>query len=329
MSIPPIAVIAARKGWSWQWNQLMNGLAPADAHGNYRRPSSQHQKAFALEEHEIAGRSQNHLPHLIIGRSCPWAHRTWLIYELRDLQNSLNLLIAKADQKEGRWRINPSWLGCDSLLDIYRKCGQPPNHRATVPALVDPGATNKDKPQLLGNESSQLIEVLNQWPTTSRAPDLSPQDLQKEIENWQKLLQNSVNDGVYRCGFARTQNAYDKACTELFEALKQVEQNLADRGPWLCGSRLTLADIRLFPTLIRWEMVYEPLFGCGKEPLWSFPNLWKWRQQFLSLPKVLKTCNSAAWRNDYFGALFPLNPSNIIPAGPNLVKMVNSKAPDL
>jgi len=330
MSIPPLAVATARRGWNWQWKLLMNGLAPADGEGNYQRPSSQHQKAVVPSKAEIASRSKRHLPHLIIGRSCPWAHRTWLMYELRHLHNNLNLLIAKVDQKAGRWQIDPCWLGCDSLLALYQKCGQPPNHRATVPTLIDPGATPNEKAQLLGNESAQLIEVLNQWPSDNNsAPDLSPRELQKEIKSWQRVLQSSVNDGVYRCGFARTQTAYNKACKELFLTLQQIEQNLSGRGPWLCGKQLTLADIQLFPTLIRWESVYEPLFRCSQEPLWSFPNLWEWRQRFLALPKVLKTCDSNAWRNDYFGALFPLNPSSIVPAGPNLVKLVNTKTPDL
>ncbi len=327
MSIPPIFVATARKGWRWQWNQLMNELAPADQYGNYQRPKSQHQNAEVPTKANLSIRSKESLPHLIIGRSCPWAHRTWLVYKLRNLKSSLNLVISKADPKAGRWKIQPAWLGCDSLLGLYQKCGQPPSHRATVPAIIDPGPTTKHQPQLLGNESSQLIEVLNQWPTNSDAPDLSPIELHNEIENWNKLLLPSVNDGVYRCGFARNQAAYNKACKELFDALKVVEQSLLDKGPWLCGDQLTLADVRLFPTLIRWEIVYMPLFGCSQEPLWFFPKLWEWRQRFLSQPKVLETCDPNGWRNDYFGTLFPLRPNSIVPAGPDLVRMVNSKAP--
>ncbi len=329
MSIPPIAVAVARSGWNWQWNQLMERLAPADNEGNYNRPPSQHQKAIAPSKQEIKQRSPQNRPYLIIGRSCPWAHRTWLVYELRELHNSLNLLIAKADHNTGRWTIDPPWLGCNSLLDVYQKCGQPPNHRATVPALIDPGKTNTDKPQLLGNESTQLIEVLNQWPTNNRAPNLLPPVMEKDVERWHELLQTSVNDGVYRCGFARNQNAYDRASNELFESLALVEESLMKRGPWLCGEQITLADVRLFPTLIRWEMIYQPLFGCSQEPLWSFPNLWEWRQKFLSQQQVLQTCDSKAWRNDYYGALFPLRPSNIVPAGPDLLQMINAPIPSL
>ena len=93
--------------------------------------------------------------------------------------------------------------------------------------------------------------------------------MKDDIDRWQSLLQPAVNDGVYRCGFARTQAAYDRAETDLFSALEQAEQALEDGRSWFCGDQLTLADVRLFPTLIRWELVYAPLFGCSRRPLWQ------------------------------------------------------------
>ena len=105
-----------------------------------------------------------------------------------------------------------------------------------------------------------------------------------------------------------------------------MEQSLATNGRWLCGKALTLADVRLFPTLIRWELVYAPLFGCSRHPLWHYPNLLAWRQGFYALPGVADTCDGNAWRYDYFGALFPLNPGGIVPAGPDLSTLLNSTA---
>ena len=133
---------------------------------------------------------------------------------------------------------------------------------------------------------------------------------------------------MYRCGFARTQAAYDRAETALFEALEQAEAALVGTGPgpggpWLCGEALTLADVQLFATLIRLELVYAPLFGVSRRPLWQFPALWRWRQRFFALPGVADCCFDAAWRADYFGALFPLHPSGIVPAGPPLATLVN------
>ncbi|WP_036916502.1 MULTISPECIES: glutathione binding-like protein [unclassified Prochlorococcus] len=322
MSIPPAIVAAARNGWKWQWNKLMNGLAPADHSGNYKRKPSQARNSTPPTREELLHRTQSELPVLIIGRSCPWAQRTWIIYELRNLKNNLNLLIAWADHKEGLWKISPPWKGYKTLLEIYKFCDSPPTYRATVPVLIDPKPANKTNPLLVGNESAQLLETLNEWPVDNGAPNFYPKDLQPEINAWQEAIQESVNNGVYKCGFARSQVAYEKASEELFHSLKNIEESLSIKGPWLCGDKLTLADIRLFPTIIRWESVYSPLFSCSQEFLSSFPKLIAWRKRFYNLPRVSKTCNAFHWRNDYFGALFPLNPSNIIPKGPKIEEIV-------
>ena len=304
----------------------MNGLAPADAEGNYLRPPSDKQIAKLVDEKTLMNRPQDQLPTLIVGRSCPWAHRAWLVYELKGLHQFLNLRKAKPDLKGGRWKLDPPFMKSSSLLTIYKKCGSPPSHRATVPALIDPGDNNTSA-TLLGNESAQLVETLNRWPNKNKNIDLAPSQHLKEIESWQNIFQDSLNNGVYKCGFARNQNAYDKASNELFESLNILENSLSKKGPWLCGDDLTIADIRIFPTLIRWESIYEPLFRCGKEPLWTFPHIWEWRKRLLSFPDVLKTCNSRLWRNDYYGALFPLQPSNIVPNGPHLEQIVNARIP--
>lgn len=323
MAIPPLVVTTAREGWRWQWRQLMQGLGPSDRAGRYVRPPSDRLEVTLPDSGTLVNRSEQHRPRLVIGRSCPWAHRTWLVHCLRGLEATLTLLTARADHRAGRWTLEPAWLSCDSLLALYRHCGTPPHYRATVPALVDPGEEG-DAPQLLGNDSAALTEALNRWPGSGTVPDLAPTPLTAAIDQWQNLLQPAVNDGVYRCGFARTQQAYDEASHALFSALEQVETALRTNGPWLCGDQLTLADVRLFPTLIRWELVYAPLFGCSSQPLWMFPSLWSWRQRFYALPGVASTCDGDAWRTDYFGALFPLNPGGIVPGGPDLSTLVNS-----
>jgi putative glutathione S-transferase len=176
----------------------------------------------------------------------------------------------------------------------------------------------------LVNESARLIELLNGWP--GDGPDLWPAAQREAIERWRERLQSSVNDGVYRCGFARNQSAYDEAEAELFNTLEALEETLragaAAGESWLCGAEPSLADVVLFPTLIRLELVYAPLFGCSRRPLWQFPALAQWRARFFALPGVAATCFPEAWRRDYFGSLFPLNPSGIIPAGPDLASLV-------
>ncbi|MFM7265027.1 MAG: glutathione S-transferase family protein, partial [Cyanobium sp.] len=192
----------------------------------------------------------------------------------------------------------------------------------TVPALWSQG-----QQRLVLNESARLIELLDLWPAADGAPRLNPPELRPAIDAWRERLQGTVNDGVYRCGFARSQAAYDEAEQELFASLEAVEAELAARGPWLCGEQLTLADVVLFPTLIRLELVYAPLFGVSRRPLWQLPALWHWRQRFFALPGVAATCFAEDWRADYFGALFPLHPSGIVPAGPALATLVGSAPP--
>ena len=323
MPVNPIIVSTARNGWRWQWNQLMNSLAPADEDGNYIRPESQHKLAIVPLKDAISKRSSQDLPILIIGKTCPWAHRTWLMYTIRKLDKTLSLYFAKADHKKGRWHLDPKLMNCDSLNSLYKICGTNSQLRSTVPTLIDPISTNNSKPSIMGNESAQIVEVLNRWPSAEDAPNLLPSHHHEEINYWESIIQNNINDGVYKCGFARNQDAYNKASKNLFNSLRLVESNLSNKGPWLCGDSLTIADIRLFPTLIRWETIYSPLFGCSEEPLSKFSNICKWRKRLFNLQGVEETCNAEQWREDYFGALFPLRPSNIIPNGPTLSKLIN------
>ena len=259
---------------------------------------------------------------MIVGRSCPWAHRAWLVWQLRGLQSSIELLVVEPDPAAGHWRFVEPFLGCRTLPELYRRCGADPSQRATVPVLAEPASD-----RVVVGESARLMELLNQWPAPAEAADLNPQPLAAAIDHWRQQLQHAVNDGVYRCGFARNQAAYDRAETALFTVLDQLEASLAvaGGGPWLCGEQLSLADVQLFPTLIRLELVYAPLFGVSRRPLWQYPQLWRWRQRFYGLPGVAGSCCDQAWRRDYFGALFPLHPSGIVPGGAELATLVQAQ----
>jgi putative glutathione S-transferase len=323
MAPPATLVRTARQLWHCQWRLLMGGLGPADRQGRYRRPSGAFIDLPPLPAD--ASKAGGHV--LIVGRSCPWAHRAWLTWTLRQLASSIDVLVVVPDPKAGRWRFSETFEGCASLIDLYRTCGADPRARATVPALYSRGQS-----KILVNESARLIELLNQWPATQNAPDLAPERSRAAIEAWRLRLQGDVNDGVYRCGFARHQGAYDEAESALFAGLVAVDACLGEQGEagsgWLCGGEHpSLADVVLFPTLIRMELVYAPLFGCSRRPLWQLPHLWEWRRRFYALDGVAATCFPAAWRQDYFGALFPLHPSGIVPAGPDLATLVGSPSP--
>ena len=330
---PPAALVrGVRHFWHCQWRQLMAGLGPADAQGRYVRPAP----VFATlpPQSAEAGRPGGHV--LIVGRSCPWAHRAWITWTLRGLQPWVDLQLVEPDPQAGRWRFPQPFEGCATLLDLYRRSGAPAGTRATVPALY-----GRSGQTIVLSESARLIELLNGWPQAS-GPDLAPETHRFAIDAWRQRLQGEVNDGVYRCGFARTQAAYDEAEAALFECLEEADRSLAvaeanpppgleeGGGPWLAGTaKPSLADVVLFPTLIRLEMVYSPLFGCSRRTLWQLPALWRWRSRFYGLPGVAATCASEHWRRDYFGSLFPLHPSGIVPAGPDLSTLVQAQPPAL
>jgi putative glutathione S-transferase len=313
---PPAALVrTARCLWQGQWLTLMGGLGPADAEGRYRRPAP----AFGGRPSLPADASVASGHVLIVGRSCPWAHRAWLVWSLLRLSGSIDLVVVEPDPAAGRWRFTSPFAGCTTLAELYRASGCDRGAPASVPALY-----SRSQGRIMVNESARLIELLNGWP--GDGPDLWPPARREAIEGWRERLQGSVNDGVYRCGFARNQAAYDEAEAELFSTLEALEEQL-QRGAvagegWLCGAELSLADLVLFPTLIRLELVYAPLFGCSRRPLWQFPALAGWRARFFALPGVALTCCPEAWRRDYFGSLFPLHPSGIIPAGPDLASLV-------
>ncbi len=318
---PPAALIRTARGlWHCQWQQLMGGLAPADAAGRYRRPAGAFTTLPPLPANAAAAGS--HV--LIVGRSCPWAHRAWLVHSLRGLSGSIDLLVVEPDPAAGRWRFAEPFEGCSTLAELYRRSGGSQRQTATVPALW-----SRQEQRILVNESARLIELLDLWPTALDAPRLAPETQLEAIDHWRQRFQDDVNDGVYRCGFARNQAAYDEAESALFRALEEADQALRLQEQagedWLCGPEPSLADVVLFPTLIRLELVYAPLFGCSRLPLWQLPALWRWRARFFALAGVSDTCCPGAWRADYFGALFPLHPSGIVPAGPDLSRLVNSQ----
>ena len=163
---------------------------------------------------------------LIVGRSCPWAHRAWLVWSLRQLHgDSIELLVVEPDPKAGRWRFQRPFLGCNTLQELYRRSGAAAQQRATVPVLVHrprgAGGGGRERP---ADRTAQPV-ARARWDL-----DLAPPSSRRPSQHWRELLQDAVNDGVYRCGFARNQEAYDRAETALFAALDQAEAALQSAG---------------------------------------------------------------------------------------------------
>jgi len=302
---------ASKKFWFWFWTQLMNGFAPSDVQGNYKRPHG----ITIDSKYDIS--NENGQIYLLVGHSCPWCQRTLLVNEIKYLSKKVKVIFLKADLEHGEWIFNTKFKGCIRLSELYKKAYKKRIFRATLPLLI---TCVKEEVSILSNESSQIIRLLNSIKGESKYQTLNIKDCDQKFLD---LIHNKINDGVYRCGFARNQSAYEKASKNLFAALNEVENSLnKNKGDWIFGEELTFADIYLFPTLIRWELVYSKLFKCTKQELSHFEKIIEWRLKFFKLSNVKKTCYDNEWKKDYYKALFPLNPNQLIPVLPSLKEIM-------
>ena len=301
----------SKEFWFWFWTKLMNGFAPSDAQGNYKRPSG----LTNISSYDIS--KENGQTYLLIGNSCPWCHRTLLVHKIKNLSNQVKVVFLKADIEHGEWIFHKNLKGCKRLSELYKKANKKIIFRATLPLLIN---FEKDKAKILSNESSQIIKLLNSIKSESKYQILNIQDCNQKFLGF---IHNNINDGVYKCGFARTQKAYEKASKNLFSALNEIETTIRrNQGTWILGEKLTYADIYLFPTVIRWELIYSQLFKCTEQELTDFKKIIEWRLKFFQLPCIDKTCYDTEWKKDYYKALFPLNPNQIIPVLPSLEEIM-------
>ena len=292
----------AKRIWQWFWMKLMDGFAPSDKNGSYKRP-----KGLIPPKNIESDLFQKSNHYLIIGSTCPWSHRTLLLYKLKNLSENLSIIFLKPNFDQGEWIFKERFKGFHSLDNLYKKSKFKSQSRATVPVLIK---YKNNKFNIISNESSQILEILNSIKFDNKN-NISIKECNFELKD---LITNEINDGVYKCGFARNQEAYESASHSLFSALKKVDKMLIhNKGPWICGEDLTYADLYLFPTLIRWELIYSKIFKCTEKEITEFRNIMQWRLNFFNLPGVQKTCYENEWNEDYNKALFPLNPSQIVP----------------
>ncbi|KAJ6319234.1 hypothetical protein OIU76_004931 [Salix suchowensis] len=324
-SLPPgLLISTVRTTWNSTWQLMMSQLAPSDSSGRYTRPASKFRlnPPFTLQNSTTL--------HLYVGLPCPWAHRTLIVRALKGLEDAVPISIAGPGQ-DGSWEFKDSPIsnkdrnilvpgkdnanGCRNLKGVYglkRSGGY--SGRATVPMLWD-----VEKKEVGCNESYDIIEFFNSGLNgLARNPglDLSPKELKGKIGEWNGVIYPNINNGVYRCGFAQSQDAYDSAVNGLFTTLEVVEDHLTT-SRYLCGDTLTLADVCLFTTLIRFDAVYNVLFKCTKKKLIEYPNLHGYLRDIYQMPKVAETCNFSAIMDGYYKVLFPLNPGSICPVIPS------------
>jgi putative glutathione S-transferase len=297
---------------------MMANMAPRNQAGAYIRPDSEFRYFIGLEDNNLYPPATERYK-LYVGLSCPWAHRTLIARSLKGLEDAIAVTIVAPSPIEGGWIFNQKEEGCRTLAELYQLAQPGYGGRCTVPVLWD----SKTK-TIVNNESAEIIVMLNSaFNAFAKNPllDLYPDELRETIEQWNQTIYATVNNGVYRCGFAQTQAAYQQACTELFTTLDAIETNLANHR-YLCGSNVTLADIRLFTTLVRFDPVYYGLFKCNRRRILDYKNLGAYLRDLYQLPGVADTCNLEAVKQDYYGNLFPLNPGGIIPLGPDMSSLL-------
>lgn len=311
-TLPPGLVIrTGRLVWQSLWHLMMSRMAPRSSEGDYVRPDSEFREVLGSEVFPAAAGRY----YLIVGMGCPWAHRTLVVRALKGLSAALPVVVVEPDADRGSWRFVEPFADCDTLPEFYQAAQTGYRGRSTVPVLWD-----SDSRTIVNNESAEIIVSLDQALNEFAAQpglELYPAALRPQIDAWNDRIYATVNNGVYRCGFAQSQGAYDRACTELFETLDAIDQTLAEQR-YLCGSQITLADVRLFTTLFRFDTVYYSLFKCDRRRIQDYPYLGPYLRDLYQQPGIANTCDLEAVKRDYFGNLFPLNPGGIIPQGPGV-----------
>ncbi len=305
--------------WTTMWQIMMSQLAPRNQTGEYIRPESQFRNSISETDKLNPYQPGANRYRLFVGMGCPWAHRTLVTRALKGLEDAIAVSVVYPSPDAGIWVLSEPELGCNTVPELYQLSQAGYKGRCTVPILWDE-STNT----IVNNESAEIIELLNsefnQYAQHSDV-DLYPTEHKQQIDQWNEKIYQTVNNGVYRCGFAQTQQAYDAACQELFSTLDEVDQVLA-HNRYLCGDFLTLADVRLFTTLFRFDIVYYGLFKCNLRRIADYNNLGAYLRDLYQLPGVAATCDLESVKQDYYGNLFPLNPGGIIPLGPDIASLL-------
>jgi putative glutathione S-transferase len=271
--------------------------------------------------------------HLYVSYACPWASRCLAFLKLKGLDHAIGITAVKPifertkETDDHLGRVFPTttdeepgakpdpFNGAKSVRELYEIAS--PNYagKPSVPVLWD-----KQLKTVVNNESSEIIRMFNtEFNDIARNPglDLYPVQLRASIDDINELVYDAINNGVYKCGFAKKQGPYDEAVTRLYEALDKCEEILGKQR-YICDNQLTEADIRLFVTLIRFDEVYAVHFKCNKKLLREYPNLFNYTKDIYQIPGISSTVNMEHIRKHYYGSHPSINPYGIIPAGPNI-----------
>ncbi|MEM8731180.1 MAG: glutathione S-transferase family protein [Pseudomonadota bacterium] len=260
--------------------------------------------------------------HLYVSLACPWAHRTLIFRRLKGLDDLIGVSVVHPDMLSDGWSFATGYPGATGdtlyglpfLRDIYIKADPGVSGRVTVPILWD-----KQKEAIVSNESSEIIRMFNSAfdHLTGNSDDFWPEDLRDAITPINERIYDTLNNGVYKAGFATTQAAYDAAVEPLFDTLNWLEERLSHKR-YLMGDRVTEADWRLFTTLLRFDSVYHTHFKCNRARIVDYPNLWGYLRDLYQWPGIQETVNMDHIVRHYFYSHDTINPHRIVPIGAKL-----------
>ncbi|WP_160008239.1 glutathione S-transferase family protein [Rhizobium sp. 18055] len=259
--------------------------------------------------------------HLYVSLACPWAHRTLIFRKLKKLEELISVSVVDPLMLEKGWEFKVGGgatgdllFGTKALSDIYVKADPHYSGRVTVPVLWDT-KTNT----IVSNESSEIIRMFNTAfnGLTGSTADFYPEELRTDIDDLNAVIYDTVNNGVYKAGFATAQDAYSQSVAKLFETLDMLEERLG-KDRYLFGSRVTEADWRLFTTLVRFDPVYVGHFKCNIRRIADYPNLQAYLRDLYQVPGIKETVSIAHIKDHYYRSHKTINPTGIVPDGPLL-----------
>ncbi|MCQ0969457.1 glutathione S-transferase family protein (plasmid) [Paracoccus sp. TK19116] len=259
--------------------------------------------------------------HLYVSYACPWAHRALIFRVLKELEDHIGVSVVHPEMLSEGWTFKTDFdgatgddlFGLPYLRDVYLRDTPKMTGRVTVPVLWD---IKGDR--IVSNESADIIRMMNSAfdAVTGNKDDYYPESLRSRIDEINDRVYDTVNNGVYKAGFATSQKAYDKAVHPLFDSLDWLEGILAENR-YLAGGRVTEADWRLFTTIARFDAVYHTHFKCNRTKIAQMPNLWGWAREMYQWPGVAQTVRPDHFCRHYYYSHDMVNPNRIVPIGPD------------
>ena len=302
-----------------KWDK--RSIITSDEKGSYARLPRTFENKISSDDAVYTPDSKRY--HLYVSYACPWATRALIYRKLKSLEDHISLDVVHPDLLEEGWAFDDSYPGATKeslygykfLRQLYQKSDPNVTTSVTVPVLWD-----KQTETIVNNESSQVIRIFNSAfnELTGNNENYYPNHLQEEINKLNDWIYSSVNNGVYKCGFAKTQESYDEAVTALFEALDELDQRLA-KSKYLIEDILTEADLRLIPTLLRFDVAYVTHFKCNIKRIIDYKHLSRYVNDLMTIPAIKDSTKFDHIKRHYYFSHKEINPYRIVPAGPELI----------